>query len=105
MSKVLAINEPVMNLSEKDHKGNEGFPIYIFPNEIQHIITAYNKTLNFPTEFTSAAILSSVAALVGNNLKLRVKNGFDVPIHLFYITIQERGMKKSAPMNLSLIHI
>lgn len=91
-----------MTLSEKDQEENQGFPIYVFPNEIQHIITAYNKTLNFATEFTSAAILSAVASLVGNNLKLRVKNGFDVPVHLFYITIQERGMKKSAPMNAIL---
>ena len=101
MSKVLAINDPVMNLTA-DPENKKGFPIEVFPNEIQHIITAYNKTLNFPTEFTAAAILTSVPPLVGNNLKLRVKTGFDVPIHIFYITVQERGMKKSSPMSAIL---
>ena len=96
MGEALAKNETIMAIVEEKETG---FPVRVFPNEIQHIIHAYSSTLNFPKEFTSAAIMCSVSALVGNCFRTKVKRGFTVPIHLFYITVQDRGMKKSPPMN------
>tara|TARA_B100001287_G_scaffold270076_1_gene268346 strand:+ start:4214 stop:5542 length:1329 start_codon:yes stop_codon:yes gene_type:complete len=94
--KALAINEPVM---KDNHLQAQGFPTEVFPNEIEHIINAYNSTLNFPKEFTAASIMCCISALIGNCFNIKVKRGFSVPVHLFYIIVQERGMKKSAPMN------
>ena len=91
MGQVLAINEDAMSLESKI-----GFPIEVFPNEIQHIIMEYQNTLNFPKEFTSAAIICAVGSVIGNSLRITVKRGHAQPIHQFYIVVQERGMKKNS---------
>lgn len=99
MRKALAINELAM---KPDSEKKLGFPIEVFPNEIQHIIKEYQQKQSFATEFTSAGILTAVAGVVGNSLSLEVERGFKVPIHLFYITVQERGTRKTAPLNAML---
>lgn len=99
MRKALAINELAM---KPDSEKKSGFPIEVFPNEIQHIIKEYHNKLSFATEFTSAGVLAAVAAVVGNSVSIEVQRGFTVPIHLFYITVQERGTKKTAPLKTML---
>ena len=98
------MDKTVANLNETVWKDNSftakcQIPIDVFPVQIQNIITDYNKYLNYPIEFTSASILGATSVTMGNCIRLEViKRWIEKPI-LFIIMIQDRGYKKSHPMD------
>ena len=75
------------------------FPVEVFPMQIQSIITDYNKYLNYPVEFTSAAILAVTCVTIGNTTELKVITGWKTTAVMAFIIIADRGNSKSHPLN------
>jgi len=75
---------------------NFDFPIEVFPIQIQNIISDYERYMNYPIEFTSAAILSCTCVTIGNTTELKHK--WISTAVLAFIIVQDRGHIKSHPL-------
>jgi hypothetical protein len=81
---------------------NISFPIDIFPKEIQTYILECNSKLNASIDFMSVSFLWLMSVLIGNTLKVQVKNGWiDSPI-LWISVIGEAGVGKTPDLKLIL---
>lgn len=75
------------------------FPINVFPENYQHFIYEYQRTLNFAPDYIGCAIMSTIASCIGNSIKIKVKTGYiDSPIFWFAI-VGSRGANKTHPVS------
>ncbi|WZL89766.1 DUF3987 domain-containing protein [Salinimicrobium sp. 3283s] len=85
---------------EKEIKKNP-FPVEVFPKAVQEIITATNRSLNYPTDFIGASMLYAVSVAVGNTHKIH--NGVFEQTAVLYLSIVGRaGTNKSHPLTFAL---
>lgn len=90
------IDEPI----EIPH--NLSFPLHIFPTDIQNYILECNNKLNASIDFMSVSFLWLISVIVGNSMKVRVKNGWvDSPI-LWISVIGDAGVGKTPDIKLIL---
>lgn len=90
------IDEPI----EIPH--NLSFPLHIYPAEIQNYILECNSKLNASIDFMSVSFLWLISVIVGNSMKVRVKNGWvDSPI-LWISVIGDAGVGKTPDIKLIL---
>jgi hypothetical protein len=73
---------------EKEIKKNP-FPVEVFPKAVQEIITATNRSLNYPTDFIGASMLYAVSVAVGNTYK--IFNGVFEQTAVLYLSIVGSG--------------
>ena len=93
---VLDIEEPIIKTD------NIEFPLHIYPEQIQYYIKECNKKLNASIDFMSVSFLWLMSVLIGNTLKVQVKNGWiDSPI-LWISVIGEAGVGKTPDLKLIL---
>lgn len=78
------------------------FPLHIFPESVRHYITECNLKLNASVDFMCVSYLWLISVLVGNTLKVKVKNGWiDSPI-LWISVIGSAGVGKTPDIKLIL---
>ena len=78
------------------------FPLHIFPPSIQQYITECNQKLNASIDFMCVSYLWLMSVLIGNTLKVKVKNGWiDSPI-LWISVIGTAGVGKTPDIKLIL---
>lgn len=71
------------------------FPLDIFPSDVQSYILDCHKKLNSSVDFMSVSFLWLLSVLIGNTMKVKVKNGWiDSPI-LWIAVIGEAGVGKT----------
>jgi hypothetical protein len=81
---------------------NIDFPIHIFPKEIQLYMRECNSKLNASIDFMSVSFIWLMSVLIGNTLKVKVKNGWvDSPI-VWISVIGEAGVGKTPDLKLIL---
>jgi len=81
---------------------NLSFPLHIFPTEIRNYIMECNNKLNASIDFMSVSFLWLISVIVGNSMKVRVKNGWvDSPI-LWISVIGDAGVGKTPDIKLIL---
>jgi len=81
---------------------NIDFPIHIFPKEIQTYMIECNSKLNASIDFMSVSFIWLMSVLIGNTLKVKVKNGWvDSPI-VWISVIGEAGVGKTPDLKLIL---
>jgi hypothetical protein len=78
------------------------FPIEVFPLPVQKIIKATNESLNFPTDFLGASILYAVSIAIGNTHRVKVKNGWQENVTLFFANVGRPNTNKSHPLSFAL---
>lgn len=78
------------------------FPVEVFPEPIQEIITATNESLNFPIDFIGASILYAVSVSIGNTHSVEVKKGFQQSAVLYLAIVARAGTTKSHPLSFAL---
>jgi hypothetical protein len=78
------------------------FPIDVFPQDIQRLIVDYKNALNYNPDFMATSIMSAIAMVVGNKVKLRVKNGWEAPLIFWFAIVGDRGTMKSHPLASAL---
>ncbi len=78
------------------------FPISCFPSDVQRIVLALKDYLGFPIDYTSAAILVAFSSGIGNQVRIRVKNGWIESATLYCALVGKPGSNKSHPMSFIL---
>jgi hypothetical protein len=94
------------NLSEKifSQLPNSGFPIEVFPEEIQEIIQKAHNELGYPVDYLSCSILFAASVAIGKSLKVEVKPGWSERAIVWLALIGNPGTTKSHPLNFCLSH-
>ena len=80
----------------------EIFPLEVFTSSMQNLIKELNYSLNFPINYTAAAILSAVSISVGKTMQMKVQNGWFEYGLLYMILSGRAGINKSHPLTFSL---
>ena len=82
------------------------FPVKIFAQPVQEIITATNESLDYPFDFVGSAILYSASIGIGSTYRVRVKKAWTEPAIIYLAILGRPGTNKSHPLAwaLSPIH-
>ncbi len=86
--------------AEQDLKND--FPLFVFPASMQQIINATHQNLNFPVDFTGAAMLYAASVAIGNTFKVEVKRGFRENAVLYLAIVARAGTNKSHPLSFAM---
>jgi len=71
------------------------FPIDVFPIEIQNYITICSQTLNNSLDYMGGAFLWMSSLIIGNTVKIKVKNGWIEPCSIWLAVIGMKGIGKT----------
>jgi hypothetical protein len=74
------------------------FPTQVFPSFINDYIDNLNDSLNFHKDFMSAAVMFTVASIVGNRYKLIVKTGWEATPIFWFACVGYPGTIKTHPI-------
>jgi len=76
------------------------FPIYIFPQQLQQIITCYCSTLNLHIDYAAVTVLYAFSVALGGHYSLTVKRGWVELPTLFVALVGKPGINKSGPISI-----
>jgi hypothetical protein len=74
------------------------FPIDAFDPDWQQFLMAMDKTLNFAPEYVACSMISAVSTLIGNRVKLQVKEGYEASLIFWFVCVGSPGTTKSHPV-------
>ena len=76
----------------------DGFPVEVFPDRVQKIIRETESALQFPRDYSCAAVLAAGATAIRKQLVACLKNDY-VQFPLIYLLLVGRpGINKSQPL-------
>lgn len=75
------------------------FPIDALPSRLQVIISEANTTLGFPVDYMAGAMLSAMAAVIGNTHSAEAMTGWKEYAILFVALVGCPGVCKSHPLS------
>jgi hypothetical protein len=75
------------------------FPTHVFPSTFASIIVDFNKTMNYPEDYTGTALLTAMATTVGTSARIRVKGNWLEYASLYCCLIGNAGANKTHPIN------
>jgi hypothetical protein len=104
MEKFSKPEAPSFDLDDSDDEPDPErihFPLHVFPEALANFIKVCNRTLNFSEDFMACATMSVMSGLMGNQFKVRVKNGWNAPLIFWFAVIGEPGTLKSHPLSLA----
>lgn len=88
---------------EAEHKAKQNsFPFDVFPEPIQEIITATNKSLNFPIDFIGSSILYAASVSIGNTHRVEIMKGWQENAVIYLALVGRAGTNKSHPVSFAL---
>jgi hypothetical protein len=87
--------------NESEAKKNP-FPVEVFPQDIQAIITATNESLNFPIDFIGSSLMYAVSVAIGNTHKVEIIKGWRESAVLYLSLVGKAGTNKSHPISFAL---
>ena len=80
---------------QEEDKVVSTFPISCFPSDVQRIVLALKDYLEFPIDYTSAAILVAFSSRIGNQVRIKVKNGWIESATLYCALVGKSEANKS----------
>jgi len=81
------------------------FPINAFPEELQRMVTLLHDALQFPIDYSAAAILYATSVAIGNTHKVQVKNDWQESAVIYIALVGRPGTNKSHPLTWALAPI
>lgn len=84
--------------TDNSKKTNQ-FPIDVLPSRLQEIIKEANATLGFPVDYMAGAMLSAMAAVIGNTHSAEAMAGWKEYAILFVALVGCPGVCKSHPLS------
>lgn len=93
-----SITPEVIIQNIEDLTREEVFPIDVFPEIMQHMISETNRCLNFPTDFMGASILYAFSVAIGNTHRIRYKATWEETAVLYITLVGRPGTSKSHPI-------
>jgi hypothetical protein len=88
--------------NENDESMSNPFPVEVFPEKIQTIIRATNKSLSFPVDFIGSSIILAVSAAIGNTYRVKVTNAWLENAAIYIALVGKPGTNKSHPLSFAL---
>lgn len=76
-----------------------GFPLDVFPNEIQRIVYELVTYENFNLEYTASVVLSVFATALGNTHRVNIKGKWVTSCALYMMLVGRPGLGKTPPLN------
>ena len=98
-------NEDLKNpdpLKKHVNQMKNGFPVEVFSEDIQDVIRATNKSLNFPLDFISASILYAASVAIRKKAKIKTPNGWKERAVIYIALVGRPGTNKSHPLSFAL---
>lgn len=83
---------------EAEHTEDTGFPLDVFPQNVQSIILDMTKYENYKIEFIATSMLSAVSAALGGTYRIRIKGDWQSNGTLYVILIGRPGLGKTPPL-------
>jgi len=78
------------------------FPLDIFPKEFKEFVETFQKTNNFPIDFTAISMMYATSLAIGNTIRVRVKNSYEINASLWFVFVARSGSLKSPPIKTIL---
>ena len=78
------------------------FPVSVFPQPIQHIITELHECQSFPIDYVAASMLTAIAVGIGNTHLVQVKSGWLESAILYMALVGRPGANKSHPLSFAM---
>jgi len=79
----------------KEKIEKQSFPLDVFPPVIQDYIISCNDTLGHNVDFMSAAVLWAGSLIIGNSIKMRLKNGYTECCSVWIAVVGDAGVGKT----------
>lgn len=80
---------------KKEKLDIESFPINCFPEFYSNYIMAMNKAQNLNIDFMASALLWVTSSIIGNSVKLKIKNGHVESACVWVVCVGDPGVMKS----------
>jgi hypothetical protein len=84
--------------SEIINTKDSGFPVDVFPKEIQMFFHELDTKINYHPDILSISFLSLVSTIIGNKIKLHTKSSWLSSATLWLCIVGDSGTMKSPPM-------
>ncbi len=78
------------------------FPLHRFPEPIRTLLEEAHSKQGFPLDFIGASILTAIAAAIGNQAVIEVKEGWQERCVLYTVLVGAAGANKSHPMTFAM---
>lgn len=78
------------------------YPVAVFPEEIQDIISLTHDCLNFNVDHIASCLLFVASVAVGNSITVEIKNEWIDKAILYMAIVGKPGTNKSAPLKYAL---
>jgi len=75
------------------------FPIEVFSNFFKTLILELNKSLNYPIDYSSVALLSAISVMIGTSVKIKVKSQWYEFASLYCCLVGNAGANKTHPIS------
>lgn len=76
----------------------DGFPVEVFPDRVQQIIRETESALQFPVDYSCAAVLAAGATAIRKQLVACLKNDFEQFPLIYLLLVGRPGVNKSQPL-------
>ncbi|MDX9694527.1 MAG: DUF3987 domain-containing protein [Bacteroidales bacterium] len=94
----------VQNFNEEGYIPDDyfAFPRGVFPSIIEEIMDKYNHILNLNYDYIGSTILTALSLAIGNQVKIRIKNGWVESPIIWMVLVGRAGINKSSPIDTFL---
>jgi hypothetical protein len=75
------------------------FPIEVFPEDLQKYILECNSKLDSSIEYMGGSLLWLFSVIIGNSLKIEVKNGWVESVNIWLALVGKAGIGKTPSIN------
>lgn len=83
----------------EDTANKNEFPIEVFSEFFRTLILELNKSLNYPIDYSSVALLSAISVAMGTSVKFKVKSQWYEYASLYCCLIGNAGANKTHPIS------
>jgi len=94
--------EHVRGLAKPASPTPHTFPIDVLPEAVQRIIKETKESLNYPEDYTAAAVLYAVSLAAGRKYLVKVREGWFETAVIYMVVVGRPGVGKTHPLSFIL---
>lgn len=88
------------SVKDRDLVPMYSFPFHILPKELREIIERISTALHVEPEVIASLTLALISGALGNTIRVSPKNGYEVPLFIWFIIIAQSGYGKTPTFNI-----
>jgi len=90
---------PKIKLPKEEKITRQTFPVEIFPQQVQSYILQSAETLGLSIDYMGSSFLWLLSVIIGNSLKMQVKQGWNEVASLWIAVVGKPGIGKTPSIN------